>query len=108
MNEKEKEALLEQLANAEHERWVAYMKHHLSNGKRQPGHSGLWFPEVYVRGLERLCELPYAKLYPHEQDLDKQVVYEFLSEISVIGERLPPCPFGPDFVEERRRIRERR
>ena len=104
-DEKEKEENLEWLGNAEHERWSFWVRAHLAKGAKQQN-GDVVLPAAYVRHLQRLCDTPYKDLSPEEQDKDKKVVYEFLSELALISDNLPECPFGPveDFWVEEKKV----
>lgn len=90
-----KEANLERLGRAEHARWAAWVRSHISKGESDQGTDTVHFPASYIEHLQTLCDLDYDALAPAEQDKDKKVVYEFLGDIPFVAENLPDCPYGP-------------
>jgi hypothetical protein len=73
----EKEALLEELAAIEHERWAHWQQFMHEQGKRQPDGS-LLLPAELIAKWDRLIETPYFSLTNNEQESDREQVRRYL------------------------------
>ena len=73
-------SLREDLAEYAHDAWREYMEYFLGKLRKAPG-GGLYISPNYVRALRRQMSLDYAKLMPHEQNLDREQADRILDVI---------------------------
>jgi len=71
------EAITDELAEVEHERWAHWQKHMHSKGKRQADGS-LILPAASVQRWERQIDTPYAALTESEKESDRDQVRKYL------------------------------
>jgi hypothetical protein len=74
-------ALLEQLAAIEHERWAHWQRFMHGKGERKADGS-LVLPPDLVSKWERLIETPYAQLTDKEKESDREQVKRYLPVVA--------------------------
>ena len=77
----DEQALLEQLAAIEHERWAHWQRFMHGKGERTPDGS-LVLPADLVAKWERLIETPYAQLTDNERESDREQVRRYLPVVA--------------------------
>lgn len=73
-------ALMEKLADIEHERWSHWQRYMHGKGARQPDGS-LILPPDLVAQWDRQLSTPYAELSEHEKESDREQVRKYLPVI---------------------------
>ena len=71
------DALVEELAAIEHERWAHWQRYLHQQGRRQPDGSLVLPPELVTR-WERQVATPYADLSETEKESDREQVRRYL------------------------------
>lgn len=77
LTEKEAEALLEELAAIEHERWAHWQRYMHDKGERLES-GALLLPAELVEQWERQIATPYKKLTEEEKESDREQVRKYL------------------------------
>ncbi len=80
------EAILENLAAIEHERWSTWQDYLHSQGTKQPDGS-LILPAALVARWERQIRTPYERLTEAEKQSDRDQVQKYLPTIRRLFER---------------------
>ena len=78
------EEIRELLAAYAHEAWSGYMGYFLGRCITQPD-GALLIPAGYVRGLEELIAMPYARLSEIDKASDREEADKMLAIIGLVG-----------------------
>lgn len=77
---------LELLAEAQHKIWASWVNHQLEYNLMKDG--SIRIPAEKVADYKELASIPYEQLSDEQQQKDRDVVYEHLSEVPIIRDAL--------------------